>query len=81
LQFDFLLQNTFWQTVLFSEHFSHLEAEGLEIDDRQKSQAVVAHQESLMKLFAVSTVSFVLIKNAIACTEFRLVVNDVIIET
>jgi len=42
------------QTMLFSEHFSHWEAEGLEVNERYKSQCDVALQECLMKLFAVS---------------------------
>ena len=49
------LQDTYWQRVLFSGHLDHLAAEGYDVDDTVRSQALMPQQEMLMKMFAVSS--------------------------
>lgn len=46
--------------MLFSGHLDHLAAEGYDVDDTVRSQALMPQQEMLMKMFAVSsTIKFV----------------------
>ena len=44
--------------MLFSGHLDHLEAEGYDVDDTARSQALMPQQEMLMKMFAVRIILF-----------------------
>ena len=52
--FSFYLQEQFWRSVLFHNHYSFLSSSGYEVDEDGQSQSQKEQQELLMKMFAVS---------------------------
>lgn len=48
------LQEQFWRSVLFHNHYSFLSSNGYEIDEEGQNQSQKEQQELLMKMFAVS---------------------------
>ncbi|XP_061671824.1 WD repeat and HMG-box DNA-binding protein 1 isoform X2 [Syngnathoides biaculeatus] len=48
------LEEQFWRSVLFHNHYSFLSSCGYEIDEVGQSQSEKEHQEVLMKMFALS---------------------------
>ncbi|XP_029904216.1 WD repeat and HMG-box DNA-binding protein 1 isoform X2 [Myripristis murdjan] len=48
------MEEQFWRSVLFQNHYSFLSSSGYEVDDQAQSQAEKKQQELLMKMFALS---------------------------
>ncbi|XP_043930343.1 WD repeat and HMG-box DNA-binding protein 1 isoform X2 [Protopterus annectens] len=48
------MEEQFWRSMLFQNHFDYLAASGYEYDENAKDQAVKEQQELLMKMFALS---------------------------
>ena len=49
-----IFQESYWRSLLLSNHLSFLSSEGYEIDETAQSRSLMAQQEVLMKMFAVS---------------------------
>lgn len=49
-----IIQEQFWRSVLFHNHYSFLSSSGYEIDEDAQNQSQKEQQELLMKMFAVS---------------------------
>lgn len=48
------LQERYWRSVLFHNHFGFLSSSGYEMDEENQRQQEKEQQELLMKMFAVS---------------------------
>ena len=49
-----VLQEQFWRSVLFHNHYSFLSSSGYDISEEAQNQSQKEQQELLMKMFAVS---------------------------
>lgn len=54
----FLFQEQYWRSLLFHNHFDFQLSSGYEIDEEQRCKKQKEQQELLMKMFAVSHLSF-----------------------
>ncbi|KAM9766045.1 WD repeat and HMG-box DNA-binding protein 1 isoform 2-T2 [Menidia menidia] len=48
------MEEQFWRSVLFTDHYSFLSSSGYEVDDDAQSRSQKEQQELLMKMFALS---------------------------
>ena len=51
------LEEAYWRNKLLTNYLDHWTAEGYDVDEMEKSRAVMPQQETLMKMFAVSTLA------------------------
>ncbi|XP_034385599.1 WD repeat and HMG-box DNA-binding protein 1 isoform X2 [Cyclopterus lumpus] len=49
-----LMEEQYWRSVLFHNHFSFLSSSGYEVDEEQQTRSQKEQQELLMKMFALS---------------------------
>lgn len=60
-----LLQEQFWRSVMFHNHFDYLAKNGYEYEESAKNQAIREQHELLLKMFAVSKINILKKLNAL----------------